>query len=55
MCVCVGTVMKTKLNGATLVTLGCSIHNRGESPRGEMSRVFQGGHSVHFLTKTSPK
>lgn len=30
-----------QMNRATLVTLGCSIHNRGESPSWEMFRVFQ--------------
>ena len=35
----VGTVMKTKLR-ATLVTLGCSLHNGRESPGGEIFRVF---------------
>lgn len=47
---CVGTACKP-MNRATLVTLHCSIHNGGESPSGEMFRVFSGGHSVDFLTK----
>lgn len=47
---CVGTACKP-MKRATLVTLHCPIHNGGESPSGEMFRVFPGGHSVHFLTK----